>query len=392
MKKTIKVLSLVLSLVMIVACATSLVGCAGDDNDKIVIGGIGPLTGDYANYGTSVKNGAQIAIEEIGEVNGIKLELLFEDSKGDGTEAVKAYGTLMDKGMNVSLGGVLSGETANIVAEAKNDGIFLLTPSASADKCIDGNDDAFRVCFADSAQGTASANYIADNEIATKVAVFYQSDIDYSKGLYGTFMATAEERGIEVVTEQSFTKDQNTDFSSQITAIKDSGAELIFAPIYAAECSTFLIQADTKELDVPVFGCDGLDGILGKVGEGNEKFAEGVMMLTPFSADSADENVKSFVTTYKEKYDAVPDQFAASGYDAVYIIAEAIKAAEITVDDLSDVDALGAKITAQILKLEYKGVTGTMTWSEDGNTSKAALAMIIEEVDGNYVTSIYTKD
>ncbi len=295
---------------------------------EVLIGGIGPLTGDYANYGTAARNGAQIAVDEInaaGGVNGMKLVLNYQDSAGDPDSAVAAYGKLIDQGMDVSLGGVLSGETASIVAAAKEDGLLVLTPSASADAAITGNDSAFRVCFTDSSQGTASANYIADNQLATEVAVFYQSDIDYSVGLYRAFEAQCQASNITIKEVQTFTKDTSTDFSTQINAIKDSGAKLVFIPIYAAEASTFLTQAAGKLPEGTVyFGCDGLDGILGKVSD--VSVAENVMLLTPFAADDPAENVQSFVNAYKQANgDATPDQFAADGYDAIYAIKAAIE-------------------------------------------------------------------
>lgn len=165
---------------------------------ELLIGGVGPLTGDYAVYGNAARNGAQIAVDEInaaGGVNGMTLVLDYQDSVGDPESAVNAYGMLIDNGMDVCLGGVLSGENTSIVAAAKDDGILILTPSASADASIQGNDAAFRVCFQDSAQGTASAQYIAENGLPTEVAVFYQSDIDYSVGLYNAFEAEAANHG-----------------------------------------------------------------------------------------------------------------------------------------------------------------------------------------------------
>ena len=376
---------IVLLLLVLLTFTFAFAGGEGEVASQITIGGLGPLTGDYANYGNSVKNGAQLAAGEIGSVNDIPLTVLFEDSKADNAEAVKAYGALIDKGMNVSLGGVLSGETANVVAEALNDDIFLLTATASADKCILGNDKAFRVCFADSTQGSASAAYISEYDLAETVAIFYQSDIDYSTGLYNTFTTKAAEVGIEIVEVQSFTKDQNTDFSSQINAILASDADLVFAPIYASDAATFLIQADTKGLDTTVFGCDGLDGLLTKLGESEQKYADGVMILTAFSADSTTNGVPAFVASYKENFGATPDQFAAAGYDAVYIIAELIEKAGVTAEDLADIATLGDTLTDEILKLSYTGVTGQMTWTADGNTDKLASAMIIkEQADGSY--------
>lgn len=345
---------------------------------ELLIGGIGPLTGDYANYGTGVYNGAQLAVDEInaaGGVNGFSFTLQFEDSQGDPDSAVAAYGKLMDSGMAVSLGGTFSGETQSIVAAAKEDGILVLTPSASAKAAIEGNDCAFRVCFNDPQQGTASADYIADNKLATKVAVFYQSDIDYSAGLYDTFKTECAARSIDIAEVQTFTQTTNTDFSTQIAAIKASGAQLVFLPIYAAEASTFLTQASGKLENIPYFGCDGLDGILNKVSD--PSLAEGVMMLTPFAADSTDPKVQAFVTAYKAAYNATPDQFAADGYDAVYAIKAAIEQAGVTSGNKDD--TFNAKMVAAMTQITVEGVTGTMTWTADGETNKAAQAMIIKD-------------
>ena len=347
---------------------------------ELYIGGIGPTTGEYSNYGTSVKNGAMLAVSEInanGGVNGFKFVLNFQDSQGDPQSAVSAYGKQMDDGMKVSLGATFSGETASVVAAAKADKILLLTPSASSVSAIADNDCAFRVCFSDPSQGTASAKYIKDNGLATKVAVIYDSGNDYCKGLYDTFDAECKKLGIKIVTVQTFTESTNTDFSAQISAIKNSGADLIFMPIYAADAAKILTQAaQTKAFDGMVcFGCDGLDGLLTKIADPAN--AEGVMLLTPFAADSSEENVQKFVAAYKAAYNGeTPDQFAADGYDAIYTIAEAIKNAGLSSEDKDD---FSSRIVAAMTKITVKGVTGTMTWSADGETSKDAKAMVIKD-------------
>lgn len=385
MKKSVKLASLLMAFALLFTC---LAGCGNKANEwnvdsesgltELLIGGIGPLSGDYANYGLSVKNGAAVAVEEInkaGGVNGFKFVLDFQDSQGDPDSAVSAYGKLMDKGMKVSLGTVLSGECASVVAAAKNDDILILTPSASAKDAIANNDKAFRVCFNDPAQGTVSADYIADNNLAKKVAVFYASDLDYSVGLFETFEKEAKTKGLEIVTSQTFTASTNTDFSTQINAIKSSGAEIVFLPIYAAEAATFLTQANGKLDNVTYFGCDGLDGILTKVS--NASLVEGVMMLTPFSADGTAENVQSFVKAYKEaNNNDTPDQFAADGYDAVYAIAEALRKADVKAENRED---YSSKLVAAMTEVTVKGVTGEMTWTADGEPVKGATVVVIKD-------------
>ncbi len=381
MKKTMKMLCIVLAVALLAMCMTA---CGGGSEEAsgpdttVNLGGIGPLTGDYAIYGVAVKNGAQIAVDEInaaGGVNGMKFELAFEDSEGDPESAVNAYGKLMDDGMDVSLGAVLSGENASVSAAAAADGILLLSASASADNAIEGNDAAFRVCFYDSSQGVKSAEYIVGNDLPTDVAVLYQSDIDYSVGLYASFEKQAAELGINIKEVQTFTDDTKTDFSTQIAAIKDSGVELVFLPIYYNEAATFLTQAyGMLPEGTYFFGCDGLDGVLDAIAD--KAHAENVMLLTPFVAEAEDEATKSFVATYKELYGGTPNQFAADGYDAVYAIKAALEAAEL--DDCNADDFDKAMVDA-MLEIEVNGLTGVMTWDADGNVQKDAKAMIIND-------------
>ena len=390
MKTFRKITSMALAVLMVAMSVVGLSSCAKNNEwpvdeqtglTELYIGGIGPLTGDYANYGVSVKQGAELAAKEInakGGVNGFKLVVNYEDSQGAGDSAVSAYGKQMDEGMKVSLGCVLSGETSAVVAAAKADGILLLTPSASSVAAIDGNDAAFRVCFSDPYQGVAAAQYVNQYDLGKKVAVFYASDNDYSVGLYENFKAESAKYGIEIVETQTFDDSIKTDFNTQIQAIKDSGAELVFVPIYAAEAALFLTQAKGK-LDIPVFGCDGFDGLLTKIS--NVSDANGVLMLTPFTADSPEKLVQDFVTAYKAAYNgATPDQFAADGYDAVYAIAAALEHADVTPDN---VDNLNERMVAAIKEITVVGTTGEMSWQADGNVDKAAKLMTF--VDGKVV-------
>lgn len=373
MKKFLCMMMAVLMVLAMAACGGEPANNGGNDTPDattVKIGGIGPLTGAYANYGLSEKNGAELAVKEINEAGGIagkQIELSYQDSQGESESAVNAYGKLMDWGMEVSLGCVLSGENASVVAAARDDDVLLITPSGSADKCIDGNDKAFRVCFYDSHQGAAAAQYIKDNNMVDTVGILYQSDNDYSVGLYNAFVAKCGELGITIAETQTFTSSTNTDFSTQVSALVSSGVKLVFIPLYAEEASTFLTQAHGKFADdVYFFGADGLDGILGKV-EQDTSLANNVLMLTPFAADNPAENVQSFVKKYQEAYGATPDQFAADAYDAIYAIKAAVEKAGST---------SGAALASALTSLTVEGVTGTMTWGSDGNTNKPASAIL----------------
>lgn len=380
MKHTI--LRRVVAVLAMVSCvAMCFAGCNnGADDNTLVIGASGPLTGDASQYGVSVQRGAQIAVDEInaaGGINGFKIQFEMLDDEATEDKATTNYSTLMDKGMKVSLGCVTSGSMAAFADASVEDGILLVSPSASADECIK-HDNAFRICFGDPDQGAYAAKYIDEKKMGTKVAIIYDSSDAYSAGLHDAFVATAKDLSYEIVADEAFTKDTNTDFSSQISKAKAAGADLVFLPIYYTQAAAILDQAQ-GELDGAKFlGCDGLDGII-PIAKSKD-IIEGVTLITPFYADSEDETIKNFVSKFEEKYNATPDQFAADAYDAIYAIKAAMEKAEIT--DLNDAE-LNAKLIKAMTEIELKGTTGTMTWQANGAPTKDASAVVIK--DGKYV-------
>ena len=363
------------------AASTESAGAA-TDGAAFKIGGIGPITGGAAVYGTAVKNAAQIAVDEINEaggINGTPIEYRFEDDEHDAEKSVNAYNTLKDWNMQILMGTVTSTPSIAVSEKTKEDNMFQLTPSGSAVACVQ-YDNAFRVCFSDPNQGTKSAQYIGENKLATKVAVIFDSSDVYSSGIKDTFVAEAPNQGIEVVAEGSFTADNKTDFTTQLLQAKDAGAELVFLPIYYQEATLILSQANSMGYAPLFFGCDGLDGILA-VENFDKSLAEGVMLLTPFAADSADEATQAFVAKYQEKYGETPNQFAADAYDAIYAIKAAIEQSGATAD--MSVSDLCEALKKGITEIELNGLTGEgMTWTADGEVNKAPKAVKI--VDGVY--------
>lgn len=363
----------------------SLTGCgaAKASADTFRIGGIGPTTGGAAVYGIAVQNGVDLAIKEINEaggINGYQIEYNFQDDELDNEKSVNAYNTLKDWGMNILVGSVTSGCCTAVAANSATDNMFQITPSGSATACTEGNDNVFQVCFSDPNQGIAAAQYIGENALASKVAVIYDSSDVYSSGIYEKFAAEAANQSFEIVSAEAFTADNKTDFSVQLQKAKDGGAELVFLPIYYTEASLILTQASTMGYDAMFFGCDGLDGIL-SVENFDTSLAEGVMLLTPFAADANDDATKNFVAAYEKAYGETPNQFAADGYDAVYIIKAAVEDSGATPAD--DISALCDKLKASMGKISVDGLTGEgMSWDADGAVNKAPKAMRI--VDGNY--------
>ena len=348
------------------------------------IGGIGPITGGAAVYGNAVKNGAQIAIDEInaaGGINGAQIEYKFEDDEHDAEKSVNAYNTLKDWNMQLLMGTVTSAPCVAVSEKTKEDNIFQLTPSGTSVPCTQ-YDNAFRVCFSDPLQGTASAKYIGMNNLSSKLAVIYDSSDVYSSGIYETFAKEAANQPFEIVAAEAFTADNKTDFTTQLQKAKDAGADLVFLPIYYQEATLILSQADTMGYKPTFFGCDGLDGILG-VENFDNNLAEGVMLLTPFAADAKDDATVNFVTKYKEQFGGdIPNQFAADAYDAIYIMKAAIEKAGCTPD--MDASAICDAVKAAMTQISVDGLTGAgMSWTADGEVNKDPKAVVIK--DGAYV-------
>ena len=282
--------------------------------------------------------------------------------------------------MQLLMGTVTSAPCVAVSEKTKEDNMYQLTPSGSSVPCVQ-YDNAFRVCFSDPNQGIASAQYIGQNNVATKVAVIYDSSDVYSAGIYEKFASEAANQGIEIVAAEAFTADNKTDFTTQITKAKEGGAELVFLPIYYQEATLILSQANTLGYSPIFFGCDGLDGILG-VENFDTSLAEGVMLLTPFAADATDDLTVNFVKSYQEKYGEIPNQFAADAYDAIYVIKAAAEKAGVKADmSASDIcEAMKSAMT----QISVDGLTGAgMTWTSDGEVNKAPKAVVIK--DGAYV-------
>lgn len=394
-----------MKLVSVAAAASmvmaSLTGCGSNGGDSssantIKIGGIGPLTGPAAIYGQAVKNAAEIAVEEVNAKGDIQFELKFEDDENDAEKSVNAYNNLKDWGMQVSLGTVTTQPCIAVSAEADADHIFSLTPSASSTDVLGGQPDKsgnvtiqrkssmFQMCFTDPNQGIASAEYIKEQNLGEKIAIIYNNSDAYSTGIYQKFQAEADELGLNIVCVKTFTDDSANDFNSQLGEIKNSGADLVFLPIYYTPASLILKQAKDMQYEPTFFGVDGLDGLL-TLENFDKSLAEGVMLLTPFTADATDDLTKNFVSKYQAKCNnEIPNQFAADVYDCIYAIYEACKAEGVTADmSASDIcDKLINRFTSS--DFTVNGLTGTgMTWKETGEVSKAPKGMIIK--DGAYV-------
>ena len=382
-----KVFALILAVMMVLSmfagCGNASAGNAAEDDAPAVIkvGTSGPLTGDYAVYGVAVANGLELAFEEINALGGLQFEVNAQDDEADGEKAVNAYNTLMDWGMQIMAGPTTSGSALAAAAKCVEEGVFMLTPSASDAGVIATGDNVFQICFTDPNQGVGSADYINNYKPNAVIGVIYDSSNPYSVGIYEKFISQAEANGMNVACIVDFTADNKADLSTQITKCQEAGCDMVFLPIYAAEATQILTQAAKVGYETEFFGCDGLDGILAIEGF-DPALAEGVMLLTPFDATASDEKTQNFVKNYTEKYGIAPNQFAADAYDVAYAIYQACVAGNVTAD--MSPEEICQIMIAQFTSMSFDGLTGSgMTWGADGAVSKMPLAVVIE--NGVYV-------
>ncbi len=355
------------------------------DTVTIKVGGIGPTTGDAAQYGTATQWGAEIAVAEINALNGpVKLELRYEDDTNVADTAVSAYNQLKDWGAQVIYGCTTTAPCIAVSTETFADRYFQLTPSASSPEVTNGKDNVFQMCFTDPGQGTAAAEYLKDSGLGAKLGVIYNNGDPYSTGIAEAFIAKAGELGLEVVATSTYPEDTTTDYTVQLNACKDAGADLVFLPIYYTPASLILAQAKQMDYAPTFFGGDGMDGMLDMEGF-DKSLAEGLLLMTPFNASGTDERTKTFVEQFQADHSILPNQFAADGYDCMYAIYEAC----CQIDGIADMDnaqlcdALSALFTGGSFSVD--GLTGTgMKWLTTGEVSKAPVVVKVES--GVYVT------
>ena len=368
-----------IALALAMVLALTVCAAFAEETVTLKIAHIGPLTGPAALYGVATSRGAQVAIEEINAAGGkYQIELIDQDDQHNPEISLNAYQEAKKQGAQMIVGTTTSDPCIAVGEEACADRMFMLTPSASSVKVTAGKDNVYQMCFTDPAQGVTAANYIADNNLGTKIAVITNVSDPYSTGIRDAFLDTAEERGLEIVSETEF-NEGDADFTVQVNDASNAQADLVFLPIYYGPASMIIQTAKGIGFEPVFFGVDGMDGILA-IPEFDVSLAEGVMLLCPFAASSPDEMTQKFVAAYEAKFNDTPIQFAADAYDCVYALKDAAELAGIT-SDMSAADCCDRLIDA-MQKLEYNGLTGTSTWDASGAVTKQPKVYVIK--DGAY--------
>ena len=367
-----KKLSLVLAMLLVLTAVLSGCGAKEEAASVIKIGAMGPLTGDYSMYGTSVVEGAKLAAKEInaaGGINGQQVEIIAYDSKGDKTEAVNAYNRMRDQdGVVGVVGGTFSGTTLAIKEIAVGDNMPILSPTATNSEVTLNAPNIFRACYTDPYQGAVAAVFAAENLSATKAAVLYNIEDPYSEGLAVAFNEKFAELGT-VTNYEGYTKN-DADFRAILTKIAAENPDVIFIPDYIAKVGVVLSQIKELGLTMIPIGGDGWDGIEGDYAD----VAEGAYFANHYAKTDEAEIVQNFIKAYEAEYGSTPNALAALGYDSTYIMAEAIQRAGST-EHQAIIDELN--------KTDRDSVAGHVKFDENGDPIKSI--SMIQIVNGEHV-------
>lgn len=374
MKKT-RILSLVLAGALL---TVPLAGCggAGGSSDKIVIGGLAPLSGSVSQYGNAVYHAVQMAVDDInakGGVLGKDIEYICYDEKGDSTEATNAYARLVDEDKIVALiGDVTSAPCEAVAQRAAQDNLPMITPSGTSEVITSYGENVFRACFIDPYQGQLMASYAAEKLGAKTAAILYDNGDPYSTGITDAFEEAAKGLGLTITNKESYAS-KSTDFNAQLTKIKSGNPDVLLLPVYYSDVVLIAKQAKDQGLTATLLGADGWDGVAAQLDESSADVVAGSYFCSQYSASSTDPELQDFLKRYREKYNEEPNMFAVLGYDSMQIMAAAIEAAGST-----DSDAIIEALKAT----NYDGLTGNTTFDDKRNPVRKA---VITSFDGlNY--------
>ena len=384
MKRTILALLLITTLFASFACerrngsGTNV----SDGGGEIVVGYYGDLTGRTASFGQSTRNGVEMAVDEINKAGGImgrKVRVIVEDDQGEPNKAATVVSKLVNQDkVHAVLGEVASSNSLAAAPKAQEAKVPMISPSSTNPNVTQVGDFIFRVCFIDPFQGDVMAKFAAKNLKATKAAILYDFNSDYSRGLREFFTRSFKASGGQIVAEQSYTQGDR-DFSGQLTQIRAANPDVIYVPGYYGEVGVIANQTKQLGIKAPLLGGDGWDSPqLWQLGGAS---LNGDYISNHYSVDDPMPAVQKFVADYKERFKLSPDALAALGYDSMRVLADAITRAAST-DGTKLRDAIAAT-------KNFPGITGTITIDKDRNSVKSAVVLKLQDGKFVYDTTIY---
>ena len=355
-------------------------GDSSSSGDTIKIGGNLELSGAVASYGSSINDGAELAIKEIndaGGINGKKIEYIVKDNKSESSEATSAAINLVTQEEVVAMVAPATSGNVQATVQIANEHKVPIVTGSGTNELITVNEDgsvneyAFRTCFIDPFQGIVAANFATDELKAKNVAIYTDSSSDYAKGLAAAFKAQLEENGGKVVKEEAYVAD-DVDFKSTLTNLKGANPDFIFIPGYYEEVGLIVKQARELGITVPLMGADGWDSptLLELAGA---DALNNTYITNHYSSGDPDDKIQDFVKAFEAENGSAPNAFHALGYDTIYYLKDAIERAGDNVT--------GEEIAKQLAATkDLSLVTGTFTVDDKHNPVKSAT--VLEYVDG----------
>lgn len=369
-----KVLALTAVCLLIVSMMFTVAQGAGK---TIKLGTIQPISGQVSAYGTQTRDAILMAVEEInakGGVLGRKIEMAVEDDEASPDKAKNAIMKLVARDKVIAVIGALTSKCSLAITKyAQEKKIVMISPTSTNDTVTDAGDYIFRACYNDSFQGEVVAQFSYETLKAKRAAILYDITNDYSKGLTTNFSSKFKALGGQIVASESYSTNDK-DFNAQLTKIKATKPDVLFIPDYYSTISLIAKQVRSQGLTIPMVGADGWDEITNNAGDE----VLDCYYSNHYSPDANDPEVKAFVKKYEAKYKITPNALAALGYDATYILAQAIQRAKSTDP---------AKIKVAMMKTNRKYVTGHIKFNSKRNPVKSAVMLkVVKGKDGKLAT------
>ena len=340
------------------------------------VGYYGDLTGRTSNFGVSTKNGAMMAADEINKAGGInnrQIEILSEDDEGRPEKAATVVTKLIDQDKVIALvGEVASGNSLAAAPKAQAAHVPMISPSSTNPAVTQVGDYIFRVCFIDPFQGEVMAKFAANTLHAKTAAIMQDFNAPYSRGLTEFFESSFTKLGGKILTKQSYTQGDR-DYKGQLTSIRSLNPDVIYVPGYYGEVGVIAKQAKQLGITQPLLGGDGWDAP--QLWELGGDALNGDYISNHYSVEDPSPAIQKFVNDFKARYKIAPDALAALGYDAMRVLADAIKRGGTT-DGPKLRDAIAAT-------KDFPGVTGVIGINAERNAVKPAVVLKLQ--DGKYV-------
>ena len=362
----------IIAVIMALCVATLLISCRANDDQVIRIGAIFPLSGPVAFYGTESRDGGILAVEEINAAGGLlgkQLVLLIEDDEGRPELTINAFTRLTSRErVGFIFGSSTSGATMAISNLAQSAGVLLISPSATNPQVTLAGNFVFRACFIDPFQGVVGADFAFADMNLRRAAILFDAGADYNTGLADAFRTRFTELGGIIVADEAY-QTGDVDFNAQVTRIRATNPDVVYLPNYYNDVALQAIQLRDQGVNAVLLGGDGWDGLIDNAGDE----VIGGLWSSAFASDTTEPRGRAFVEAFQRRFNRQASQFAALGYDAIMMLADAIRTA-----DSSD----AAAVRDALARTNGYYVTGHIRFDANRNPIKSAAILEIARRDG----------